>query len=218
MAIQLPVNPWTGMWVRTRETIRAIIQFNPAYKLILLYFIYGLPMLFQMAQNFSYGDRFSVTAIIVACLIFAVVLGAITINFGSALFYWTGKWIGGTATFQQIRAAVAWSNVPNVVNILIWFVNIAAFGGRIFRQEFVNTPFAGHELALIFLTAVIQIVLAIWSFVIILKALSEVQGFSIWKAFLNMLIPFVVIFIGLVILGWLVGMMAGNPTPPPHVK
>ncbi len=211
MGDKLPINPWTGMWVRPRETIRAIIQFNPSYMYPLLCFIYGFPMVLQLAQNFSMGDRFHVAGIIIAALILAIVVGAVMINIASALFLWTGKWIGGTGTFQQIRAAVAWSNMPSVVNIVLWLINIAAFGVRIFRVDFVETTFVGHEMALIFLTSLVQVIVAVWAFVITLKALGEVQGFSAWKALLNILIPLFVIFIGVSILAWLFSMGAGTP-------
>ena len=41
------------------------------------------------------------------------------ISITAALFKWTGKWIGGEGTYQQIRSAVAWSNMPSAVNIVI---------------------------------------------------------------------------------------------------
>ncbi len=213
MANQLQINPWTGIWVRTRETIRAIIQFNPNYMYPLLCFIYGLPTFFQMIQNFSLGDRFGLPGIIVVAAILATAVGFIVINIAAALLYWTGKWIGGTGTYQQIRAAEAWSNVPSIVNIAIWFINMAVFGDRIFKNAFVETPFAGHELGLIFFTAVVQVVIAVWTFIILLKALSEVQGFSLWKSFFNMVLPSIVIFIALLILAWL---FSGVGTSTPH--
>src|ERR1700686_5357630 len=131
MGDKLSINPWTGMWVRPRETIRAIIQTNPGYMYPLLCFIYGFPMALQLAQNFSLGNRYSAVGIVVGCVILAAILGAIMINIATALFTWTGKWIGGVGTYQQIRAAVAWSNMPSVVNIGIWIINLAVFGVRI---------------------------------------------------------------------------------------
>jgi hypothetical protein len=210
MGDKLSVNPWLGMWVRPRETIRAIVQFKPGYLFPLLCLIYGFPLLLQMAQNFSLGDRFPMGGIVIGALVGAVFIGMIGINLVAALFYWTGKWIGGTGTFQTIRAAVAWSNVPNLVNSLIWVVNMASFGNRLFTHGFVETPFVGNELALIFFTSLVQVVIAVWGFVIVLKALGEVQGFSAWKALLNVLIPFFIVLVGLSILAWLLSMMAGG--------
>lgn len=211
MGDKLSVNPWIGMWVRPRETIRAIIQFNPGYFYPFLCLIYGFPMLLQIAQNFSMGDRYPLAGIVIVALLLAGIVGALMINISTALFYWTGKWIGGTGSYQTIRSAVAWANVPNLVNILIWIVNIGVFGGRIFQHNFVETPFAGSELGVIFLTSVVQIIVAVWSFIIILKTLGEVQGFSAWKALLNVIIPFLVIFVGVSILAWLFTMITGTP-------
>jgi hypothetical protein len=211
MGEKLSINPWTGMWVRPRETIRAIIQTNPGYKYPLLCFIYGFPMALQIAQNLSLGNSYSVAGIVAVAAIIAIILGAVMINIATALFTWTGKWIGGVGTYQQIRAAVAWSNMPSVVNIAIWAVNIATFGVRIFKSDFVESTFVGNELSIIFLTAVVQLFVAIWAFIITLKALGEVQGFSAWKALLNILIPIFVIFIGVSLLAWLFTLMTGTP-------
>ncbi|HEY5235234.1 MAG TPA: Yip1 family protein [Rhabdochlamydiaceae bacterium] len=211
MGTKLSINPWTQMWVRPRETIRAIIQTNPGYMYPLLCFIYGFPMALQLAQNFSLGNRFHVAGIVVGAAILAIIVGAVMINIATALFTWTGKWIGGVGTYQQVRAAVAWSNMPSVVNIAIWVINLAVFGVRIFRSDFVETQFVGNELSIIFMTALVQLVVAVWAFVITLKALGEVQGFSAWKALLNILIPIFVIFIGVSILAWLFTLMTGTP-------
>ncbi len=210
MGTKLSINPWTQMWVRPRETIRAIIQTNPGYMYPLLCFIYGFPMALQLAQNFSLGTRFHVAGIVVGALILATILGAVMINIATALFTWTGKWIGGVGTYQQIRAAVAWSNMPSVVNIAVWMINLAVFGVRIFRSDFVETQFVGNELSIIFFTAVIQLGVAVWAFIITLKALGEVQGFSAWKALLNILIPIFVIFVGVSILAWLFTLLTGT--------
>jgi hypothetical protein len=208
-----PSNPWVGMWVRPRETIRAIVQYNPNYLFFVLCLIYGFPMLFQVAQNLSLGDRYPLAAIIAGALIFGVLAGIVMINIAAGLFYWTGKWIGGTAPFLHVRAAVAWANLPSLGNIAIWFVNMAMFGGRIFTRSFIETPFVGSELALIFFLSIVQVILAVWAFIMLLKALGEVQGFSAWKALLNVLIPIFVIFIGISILSWVFTMFAGAPAP-----
>jgi hypothetical protein len=211
MGNKLSINPWTGMWVRPRETIRAIIETNPGYMYPLLCFIYGFPLALQLAQNFSLGNTYSTTAIVITSAILAIILGAVMISIAAALFTWTGKWIGGTGTYQQVRAAVAWSNMPNVVNIGLWMINIATFGVRLFRTNFIETQFVGNELTIIFMTVFVQLIIAVWAFIIALKALGEVQGFSAWKALLNIVIPVGIIFVGIVILGSLLNLMTGAP-------
>lgn len=210
MGDKLTVNPWLSIWVRPRQTIRAIIQYNSSYLFSLLCLIYGFPVLLQVAQNLGLGDRFSSGAIILGCLVLAVVPGYIMINLAAGLFYWTGKWIGGIGTFQNIRGAVAWSNVPSLVNTLIWIVNIAMFGKRIFSVGFFAMPLLGGEFALIVLMSFIQLALAIWAFIILLNVLGEAQGFSTWKGLLNVLIPFFVIFVGVSLLMWFLTLITGG--------
>jgi hypothetical protein len=203
MSEKLSVNPWLGMWVRPRETIRAILSYNKNYLLFLLYWIYGFPLSLQFAQNFSLGDRFSLGAIIGAAAIGGIFLGFIGITIGSWLFYKTGRWIGGTGSFQDVRAAVAWSSVPNIVGIAVWAVQVAMFGKNIFSVLFFSMPLVGMELSVTYICSIVSIALMIWGLVILLKAIGEAQRFSAWKALLNVFLPFIVIFIGLKLLVWL---------------
>lgn len=207
MAGKLALNPWLSIWVRPRETIRAILQYNSGYLLPLLYWIYGFPLLLQCAQNLALGDKYSWTSIVGVAAVAAILVGLIGINISSALFYWTGRWIGGAGSFKEVRAAVAWSAVPSVVNIFIWAIQLTIFGGRLFTRLFAETPFVGVELAAVFLISVTQIVIAIWGFVILLKALAEAQQFSAWKALLNVFMPFIVIFIGVTLLSWIFSLL-----------
>jgi hypothetical protein len=203
MGNKLSVNPWLGMWVRPHETIRAIIQYNTSYLLPLLYWIYGFPIALQLAQNMSMGDQASLLTILLSAVVGAIIIGALGINLGACLFYWTGRWIGGAGTFKEVRAAVAWSSVPSLVNLLIWCTQLAVFGKRIFTLMFLETSFVGAQLGLVFLISVIQIVATVWGVVMLLKALGEAQQFSAWKALLNVFLPLVVIFIGFKLLVWL---------------
>src|SRR5437899_130491 len=128
---ELGVNPWTHIWTHPRETIRAIVNFNPKYRFIPLSFLHGLPMLFYWAQNLSLGATASLMGIIIGSLILAVFLGMLSITIGSALVLWTGKWIGGKSSYYPIRAAISWSCVPNVLIIIIWAILIFLFGNNL---------------------------------------------------------------------------------------
>ncbi len=203
MGEKLSVNPWIGMWVRPRETIRAILSYNKSYLIVILYWLYGFPLILQFAQNMSLGDRLSVGAILGIAALGAIVLGFIGMNVGAALFTWTGRWIGGVGSFQDVRTAVAWSSVTNVVAIAIWLVQLAMFGNKIFSLSFFSIPLVGMELTVTYLCSIISIVMMVWGIVILLKAVGEAHQFSAWKALLNVFLPFILIFIGLKVLVWL---------------
>lgn len=209
MREKLSVNPWIGMWVRPRETIRAILNYNKSYLLLLLYWIYGFPLLLQLAQNLSLGDQYSAVSILAVAAIGGMLVGFIGINLGSLLFYWTGRWIGGAGSFQDVRAAVAWSSIPNAVAGLIWIIQIAMFGSKIFSLSFFSMPMIGMQVSVTYICSVVSIVVMVWGIVILLKAIGEAQRFSAWKALLNVFLPFIVIFIGLKILMWLLMLIGG---------
>lgn len=191
----LGLNPWTRIWTSPRETIRSIVNFNPKYRFIILSFLHGLPTLFYAAQDLSMGNTYSIFGIILTAIVLATFIGMLTITIGSALFLWTGRWIGGTATYYPIRAAVSWSNVPNIIIILTWAISIYFFREQLFLKGFQQTDFIGPAFTVMAINLVVQTVMSIWSFVILVKGLAEVQGFSAWKGLLNALIPFFMIAI-----------------------
>ena len=203
MGEKLSVNPWTGMWVRPRETIRAILSYNKKYMLVLLYWLYGFPVTLQAVQNHSMGSQYSLPVIIVASALVAFLTGFLGVNISAWLFYKTGRWIGGVGSFHDLRAAVAWSSVPNIVAIAIWAVQLVMFGRKVFLSMFYTMPLIGTELAVIYICSVVAIAVMIWGFIILLKSVGEAQQFSAWKALLNVLLPIVIIVIALKLLVWI---------------
>lgn len=201
---QLGVNPWTHIWTHPRETIRSIVDFNPKHRFFLLSFLHGLPTLFYFAQDMSMGSTFSLVGIILTSIILATFIGMLSITIGTALIYWTGKWIGGQGTFYPIRAAVSWSNVPNTVIIATWGVLIFLFRNQLFVKGFPQETLGTPNLLLITVLMLLQLTMSIWAIVILVKELAEVQGFSAWKGLLNVIIPIVIIFVAFFIIGFLV--------------
>ena len=186
-------NPWLQIWIEPRATIRSIVATNPKFRFTTLSAIYGFPIALNFAQNTSLANTLPIWAIILASLILCPFIGMIGISICAWLLKFTGRWIGGRGAFTSVRAAVAWSNVPSAVSILMWFVLLGVFGRQVFQKEFAETAFVGYQAGVVFLVFLIQTVVSIWGFILLLKTLGEVQGFSAWKALLNVIIPFVLI-------------------------
>lgn len=201
MARKLTRNPWLSIWVQPRETLREIIDTDPKYMLYVLYAFYGFPMALSFAQSFSLCTEFPTWSIVIAAIIVCALLGFLGVAISTWLLMVTGKWIKGKGTYQTIRAAVAWSNVPNAVTSLTWIALLAIFGGQIFCRGFSEKTFIGYQAGVVFLIFLTQSIVSIWGFIILLKTLGEAQGFSAWRALLNVAIPFVIV----VALTWLVG-------------
>ncbi len=203
MARTVPGNPWLKIWIEPKKTIRTIVSTDSRFGLFILAAIYGLPLAFNFAQSFSLSSAVPVWAIVIGSLIVCMFLGLLGISISAWLLQWTGRWIGGRGNYQSVRAAVAWSNVPNIATIIMWVVLLGAFGGQVFNKNFSQMHFIGYQAGILFLVMLIESIASIWGFIILINTLAEVQGFSIWRALLNVLIPFVSIVVIIWIVGWM---------------
>lgn len=202
-------NPWIRMWVEPRQTIRQIVNINPRSGFFFLSSAYGFPIALNLAQSLSLAGGVPLWAIIVGAVLCCPFLGMIGISISSWLLKVTGKWIGGEGTFLSVRAAVAWSNVPSFVNVLSWIALLAVFGSQSLRREFSDSQFLGYQSGVVFLVFLVQTVTSIWSFILLLRGLQEVQRFSIWRAFLNIVIPFVIVVCAV----WVASLIVGGANP-----
>lgn len=202
MVSKVEENPWLNIWIEPRKTIRAIIEKDPKSGFLLLSAVYGLPMAFNLAQSLNLIATLPLWAILIGSLVICTFLGMIGISISAWLLQCAGRWIGGKGNFQTIRAAVAWSNVPNFVTVLMWVVLLSIFKGRVFAPEFNEAHFIGYQAGVVFLVFLIQSIVSVWGFILLLHTLGEVQGFSAWKALLNVIIPVVIIVAAWLIVGW----------------
>jgi hypothetical protein len=201
---RLKTNPWFAILFRPRVAIRDVVSYDPRYRFVPLSAIYGFPMCLQLSEGLGLGDQYPIYWIIVFSAILAIPVGALALTIFAGLLSWTGGWIDGKADFMKIRAAVSWSNVPALADTFIWILLMCAFGDMVFTKNFFSTPFEGGERVFIMSMFFIQLIVAVWSFILFLITLSEVQKFSIWKAIINLIIPIAIFGGGLVILNWAV--------------
>ncbi len=194
------LNPWISMWVEPRETIQQIISSNPTRTVLLLAALSGFGSALDKASIKSMGDTFELPIIFSIAAIAGPIGGILSLYLGGALVRWTGTWIGGVASSQNIRAALAWSSVPLIWALLIWIPELALIGDELFTSETPRMD-ASDTLLLAFLgLSLIELVIAIWTLVVLLKSLGQVQGFSAWRALGNLLLSVLVIAVPILII------------------
>lgn len=186
-------SPWCTMWTSPRKTIRSIVATNPSMQLLPLSIVYGFPIMIHLAGLMNIGSSFNLLGTLLITLLLSPIVGFIGISFTSIIVYWAGKLVKGKSRYKELRCAVAWSNVPNVVTCAAWVLLALMVGQALF------TPgFYAEGTVLPAITTVLfgfQGIAAIWAFVLFIIALAQVQKFSIWRAIVNVLIPFVVLFL-----------------------
>lgn len=190
---QMNLNPWLSMWTNPRKTIREIINIKPRKGMFLLAMIFGLQYMLNFAHSFSLGMYFHPLFILIASIVVSPLLGYFWFYLFGVCLYWTGKIFKGQAKFAQILSSVAWSSVPYIINILMWFLFLATSTFTIFVQYSEGYTF--------FFISIISLITAVWSLVIILKCLIEVQDYSFWKSIGNYLLSLALYFLVLFIIG-----------------
>lgn len=184
----IETNPWKTIWTEPRATIASVVAQNPNRYLWWLASIYGFSSLLNTFQSILLGVNVSLLGIFLLAIVFAPLWGYVCFSVWSWVVSFTGKWLKGVGTFQQVRAAYAWSVVPLLANIPLWFVLAAVFGQQLFTNFSESTVVTNGQVSLLFAILIIRIGATVWSIVIYINALAQVQQFTILRAIGNVLL------------------------------
>ncbi len=102
---------------------------------------------------------------------------------------WSGRLLGGHAGPRELRAAIAWSGVPYIASMVLWIPELLLFGDELFTTATPRLDAAPGLQAVLLGFVAVEVLATAWAFVVFLKCLGEVQGFSAWRALLNLLLP-----------------------------
>lgn len=196
----MPRYPWLTIWYKPRGTIRAIVDNNPSYGFFLLASILGVLTALGQAIREGYGDSIHWTAITIGALVLGPLIGILALYIGAAILWVVGDWLGGYAEIEEVRSVLAWSSIPNILHsaIVIIFAVITT-GPELFRSEPARLLYMlerSAPLALLYLSAaglllVVMLILNTWQIFILIKGLSEVHHYSVWRAIVTLAIPIV---------------------------
>lgn len=195
------LKPFRTIWTRPRDTVRRIITENPELHVVLLVCLAGIGQSLDRASMRNAGDNMPMAVIIgVACL-FGPLGGLLSLWIGSHLIRLSGTWIGGAASREHIKTAIAWASVPAVFALPLWILQILLLGSEMFTEE---TPRLDAQpmLLILFLAIVLaEFILGVWGFVLLCKTIAEVQGFrSAWRGLGNIFLAGAVIIVPLVLI------------------
>lgn len=188
-------NPWLTIFVKPRQTIRAIVDSNPNFRLLTLSAIYGFCSLLGFAQNFNFGDKKETLLALLPLLLLAPFWGYLVFSFSSWFVFITGKLLKGQGTYKEVRSAYAWSNVPLIVNALLWIFLIIVFKISLFSDTALQGVLTGGRSFLLVGVVFSQLVFSLWGLVIYIIGVSEVQRFSIFKTLVNLFLGLLLFFL-----------------------
>lgn len=183
------VNPLTDIWLRTRETVRFVIDQKPAKYIILLIVLTGFASGLIGLMNTRNADM-QVWVAIFQALISGPIGSAFGYFLGAAVLMLVGRLFKGTATYQEMFKALATAQIPQIwllPLLIIWaFASPATFFAD--RTDVEGDP-------VVVIMSVIMAVVSVWTFVIVCKAVGEAHRVSSWKGFFIVVLPGIIITI-----------------------
>jgi len=186
-------NPLFKSLLHPRETIRYITENETNSMYYIMFYGYGL---INFMDGISRNDYHLSYAMIISMLIFAPVLAYFDVYITGWLYSLFGRLLGGKATPNELRMSVLWSVAPLVLFLPF---SLATFVGA--SENFVYYIISNITYRrILYLTLFVEIILAVWSYINSIRMVSEVQGFSKWRAFLSMILPGIIMIAAIVII------------------
>ncbi|PIS02818.1 MAG: hypothetical protein COT85_01950 [Chlamydiae bacterium CG10_big_fil_rev_8_21_14_0_10_42_34] len=170
-------NPWLAMWSEPRTTISALVQKRPTYGVFYLATIYILQNFFFYFNWWSLGLSSYYGIILFTCVVLSPLVGFLWLYYLGFIYYLMGRCLKGRAPAIHLRTAIAWSNIPYSISLIMWFVLILMDP----ENSFVHDPGAQ---SFVFIN-LISFILEVWAFVLLVQAIREVQQFSALRSIAN---------------------------------
>jgi len=184
-------NHWLSMWGSPRATVREIANSNPRYGVFYLVAVFMLQNLFFYAHWWSLGINTSTFSVILAAVILSPFLGMAWVYFAGWIFYFTGRWLNGKAPAPSLRAALAWSKIPVIFNLLMWIILLILHPKTAFVLK--------NEGSSIIWINFVNFATGIWSFLLLVQSIREIQHFSIGRSIINIVMGWVIYFLFIMI-------------------
>ena len=186
-------SPWLTIWCEPRATIQRIVAENPNRSLWVLAAIYGFLSILNSFQSIAVVSVERPFLLLLVAAVLSPFWGYAVFSIWSWVVHIVGKWLKGEGSFINLRAAFAWSCAPLSVNVVFWVLMIAFFGATFFLNGQEGYPATHRQAAFVFLMLIGKVVVAIWSLVIYINALAEVQKFSILRSIFNVIISWIIV-------------------------
>jgi hypothetical protein len=186
------------LWTQPKATLTYILGYCPDKYVSVLFMLGGIVRAIDRASSKNQGDHLSTAAI----LMLAVISGSISGWLSYSLYSWgmrvTGNWLGGRASTDEFKTIMAWSLVPSIAGLLFLIPEVAILGDKLFRTT--QETASALEDGILTVCQIGEVVLSVWSFVLLVKGTRIIQGFSVGRALANILLPAIVIIAPILLL------------------
>ena len=200
------INPWLSMWFRPQTTVRRVVQSNPTRYVLILATLAGISSILFQAWSLSgasveaamrYASSLLNLPVLAALIVAGSIVGVVGLYLNAAFVALSGKVLGGRASVKNLRAALAWSQLPQVLALAMMIGLIVLYhlkgpvpaGDRYESWLFWTVGIGSATIVLLYL----------WGFVLDVRSIGAVQDFGIFRTLVNLLIGFVLLLLPLIL-------------------
>jgi len=201
---------FTKIWTSPRLVFRYLNDTRYDKFVIILLILAGICRAFDRASLKNMGDDLPLIGVLSICIILGGLLGWIFYYIYAALLSWTGTWLNGKGNTNSLLRMISHAMIPMIVSLILLIPQISVFGNEIFQSDS-NIYGTGMAATIMYyFTSYLGIALSIWTIVLLVIGISEVQKISVWESILNMILPVLVFVIPLAMIAFVLGDLFGK--------
>jgi hypothetical protein len=183
-----------------KKAFKFIHKYEYENHLKLLLVLAGISSTFDRAVNNNSGDNMSLGGVIAMSVIIGGLLGWISYYIYAALISWTGGWLDGHARTSDVLRIIAYANIPVILALIIMIFQIILVGNSYFQSNIYLDDYGTAVTIVYYGLAIAQLGLGIWNVFLLVIGIAEAQQFGYGKAFLNVVLPILVIAVPIVLI------------------
>tara|TARA_R110001632_G_scaffold82057_5_gene182302 strand:- start:771 stop:1418 length:648 start_codon:yes stop_codon:yes gene_type:complete len=191
---------FTKIWKSPRQVFKYVNDTKYDKYVYILLFFAGIARAFDRATMKDMGDNLSLWAIIGICVIGGGLLGWLAYYIYAALLSWTGKWLKGEGDTKSILRVLAYALIPSVLALVLLLPQIGVYGIEMFKSDGDISSAGLLPNILVYGTMILELILGIYTLVLCVIAISEVQKLSIGKSILNLILPVLIFAVPIILI------------------
>jgi len=187
------VSPWLSVWQKPRVTIAWVLSHYSTIQILIL----AGSHLSLTVVAYIVEDRLAAALDdwrVLAAIVGAAAIGVAFLYVGALCFKWSGRLLRGTASAAELRAVLAWGNVPTVIGLSVCFAILAVW----WLVAGAGVPRPGQ--AIPGLVQAAAAIFGLWSVVTILLMLSRVQNFGFWRTIASYALALMILLLPLLLI------------------
>jgi hypothetical protein len=186
------------IWVQPTASLSYILTYNPKKYYIILLVLTGITNTIDRASTKNAGDNMSTFYVLLTSIIGGGLLGWMTVYIYAWGMSGTGKWLKGSANPEEFRIVTIWSCIPSISSLFLLIPQIFIYGDELFK----SSPIVEYDfmIYLWYMFLGVEMILGLWTIIIMVKGIALIQNFSIGKAILNLFLPGLVLLIPIIVI------------------